>query len=63
MSLEFWSLSQKDYGDAWKRYFRFVSEGGKKTFVDLCRVADIRVPFEDGALDEIADGALAYLAR
>lgn len=63
VSLEFWSLSQKDYGDAWKRYFRFVSEGGKKTFVDLCRVADIRVPFEDGALDEIADGALAYLAR
>ncbi len=61
VSLVFWSLSQADYRDAWERYYRFVCEGGKKTFVDLCRVADIRVPFEDGALKDIASAAVDYL--
>ena len=61
VSLEFWSLSQKDYADAWERYYRFVCEGGKKTFVELCRTAGIKVPFEDGALGQIAAGAVEYL--
>ena len=30
------------------------NEGGKKTFVELCEVAGIKTPFEDGALKEIA---------
>jgi oligoendopeptidase F len=41
VSLEFWSMSQKDYADAWERYYKFVCEGGKKTFVGLCEAADI----------------------
>jgi oligoendopeptidase F len=43
-----------DYKDAWERYMRFVNMGGKKTFVELCEVAGIKTPFEDGALKEIA---------
>ncbi len=61
VSLEFWSMSQKDYKDAWERYYKFVCEGGKKTFVGLCGVADIEVPFEDGALKSIAETAVDYL--
>ncbi|MBQ2765819.1 MAG: M3 family oligoendopeptidase [Clostridia bacterium] len=61
VSLEFWSMSQKDYADAWERYYKFVCEGGKKTFVGLCEVADIGVPFEDGALKSIAETAVDYL--
>lgn len=53
-ALTFKNLMNVDYKDAWERYMRFVNEGGKKTFVELCEVADIKTPFEDGALKEIA---------
>ncbi|MBE6611107.1 MAG: M3 family oligoendopeptidase, partial [Ruminococcaceae bacterium] len=61
VSLEFWSRSQKDWADAWERYYKFVCEGGKKTFVGLCETADIRIPFEDGALKDIAGTAADWL--
>lgn len=61
VSLMFWELSQKDYKDAWRRYNAFVSEGGRKTFVELCRVAGIKTPFEDGSLKDIASVAKAWL--
>ncbi len=61
VSLEFWSLSQKDYANAWERYYKFVCEGGKKTFVGLCETADIINPFTDGALKSIAQTAVEYL--
>jgi len=57
----FWSRSRADYGDAWSRYMRFTREGGKKTFVELCRHADITVPFDDGALSDICGTAANWL--
>lgn len=53
-ALTFKNIMNVDYKDAWERYMRFVREGGKKTFVELCEVAGIKTPFEDGALKEIA---------
>lgn len=53
-ALTFKNLMNDDYKDAWERYMKFVKEGGKKTFVELCAVAGIKTPFEDGALKEIA---------
>ena len=53
-ALTFKNIMNVDYKDAWERYMRFVREGGKKTFVELCDVAGIKTPFEDGALKEIA---------
>lgn len=61
VSLEFWSISQNDWNEAWERYLRFVRQGGKKTFVGLCETAGIMVPFEDGALKNVAAEALKYL--
>ncbi len=61
VSLEFWSMSQQDYADAWERYYKFVCEGGKKTFVGLCEAADIKNPFKNGALKSIAETAVEYL--
>jgi len=61
VSLKFWSMSQKDYTDAWERYMRFVREGGKKTFVGLCKTADIAIPFEDGAMKQICETAADWL--
>lgn len=53
-ALTFRNIMMTDYNDAWERYMKFVNEGGKKTFVELCAVAGIKTPFEDGALKEIA---------
>lgn len=53
-ALTFRNIMMTDYKDAWERYMKFVNEGGKKTFVELCAVAGIKTPFEDGALKEIA---------
>lgn len=61
-ALTFRSIMANDYKDAWERYMRFVNEGGKKTFVELCAVAGIKTPFEDGALKEIADATEAFLS-
>lgn len=61
VSLNFWSMSQKNYKDAWERYYKFVCEGGKKTFVGLCEIAGIEVPFEDGALKVTCETAAEYL--
>lgn len=61
VSLKFWSLSQNDYKDAWERYMKFVAEGGKKTFTELCAVAGIESPFEDGALESAARTAAGWL--
>ena len=40
---------------------KFVNEGGKKTFVELCAVAGIKTPFENGALKEIATATETWL--
>ncbi len=61
VSLKFWSLSQNNYKDAWERYMRFVKRGGKNTFVELCTIAGIEVPFENGALKSVADAAAKWL--
>ncbi|MBQ7969082.1 MAG: M3 family oligoendopeptidase [Clostridia bacterium] len=53
-ALTFKNIMDVEYKDAWERYMKFVNMGGKKTFVELCEVAGIKTPFEDGALKEIA---------
>ena len=40
---------------------KFVAEGGKKTFTELCAVAGIESPFEDGALESAARTAAGWL--
>lgn len=62
-ALSFWGLSLKNYKDAWQRYMNFVKCGGKKTYVELCEVAKIKTPFEQGALKEIADNANNWLNK
>ncbi len=61
ISLIFWELSQKDYKDAWRRYNAFVNEGGRKTFVELCKTAELSTPFEEGSLKAVASAAKAWL--
>ncbi len=60
-ALTFRNIMMTDYKNAWERYMKFVNEGGKKTFVELCAVAGIKTPFEEGALKEIATATENWL--
>ncbi|MCR5040567.1 MAG: M3 family oligoendopeptidase [Clostridia bacterium] len=61
VALMFWSLSQKDYADAFERYFAFVRCGGTKTFKELVAAAGLPDPFSPGALSGAAEEAMGYL--
>ena len=53
-ALQFLLESRKDYKDAFRRYVRLLSQGGEQVFTDLLQEADLRSPFEEGALQEVA---------
>jgi len=63
VALAFWALSRKDRKDAWERYNKLVDCTGKKTFIELCKVADIKDPFTDGCLKQVAATAFEYLDK
>lgn len=53
-ALQFLLESQKDYDGAFARYVRFLSQGGEKVFTDLLEEAGLRSPFQEGALQQLA---------
>ena len=53
-ALQFLLESRQDYKDAFRRYVRLLSQGGEQVFTDLLQEADLRSPFEEGALQEVA---------
>ena len=61
VALTFWALMNGNREDAWARYLAFAKLGGKKTFVDLCKTADVQSPFEDGVLAKIVAMAVDFL--
>lgn len=61
VALEFHLLAQKDYKEAWSRYMKFVNKGGTQTFVELCKTADMKTPFEEGVLKQIGTDAKKWL--
>ncbi len=58
IALEFLEASQKDYNEALLRYFDHVKRGGRYPFSELVRLANLKSPFEKGALKEVADFSL-----
>ncbi len=61
VALEFWVLMQKDRKDAFERYYRLVSVGGRKTFTELVETAGLESPFTGDALREAAQKAQEML--
>lgn len=53
-ALQFLLLSQKDYPDAFRRYVRFLAQGGEKVFTELVKEAGLKSPFSEGALQSVA---------
>ncbi|MGM9578356.1 MAG: M3 family oligoendopeptidase [Evtepia sp.] len=60
-ALQFLLESRKDYDDAFRRYVRFLSQGGEQVFTDLLQEAGLRSPFEEGALADVAKECEALL--
>lgn len=61
VALEFWTIMQKDRGEAWERYMRLLSKGGTQTFNGLVETAGLSSPFEEETLKSVAQAAEAYL--
>lgn len=61
VAFQIWTLSMKDREAAWKKYLAFVDAAGTKTFADLCRSADLRVPYEEGTMKDIGSGIRDWL--
>lgn len=61
VALNVWAESQEDFSAAWKKYVSYTREGGKKTFVDLCKAASLPNPLESGGLEKISSAANSWL--
>ena len=62
VAFEFLQEMQKDYDGALKRYMDHCKRGGKYPFNKLVSLAGLKSPFEDGALDEVAEVAKEIIA-
>lgn len=63
VAFQLWTLSMKDREAAWKKYLAFVDKAGTLSFADLCRSAELRVPYEQGTIREIGAGIRDWLAE
>lgn len=60
-ALEFWTKLQEDKEKAWEDYLRLCKAGGSDSFLSLVKLADLRNPFEDGAIKSIMPAIEKYL--
>jgi M3 family oligoendopeptidase len=54
VAFEFLFASRRDYHEAFKKYVRFLWQGGEKLFQDLIEEAGLVSPFKEGALEGVA---------
>lgn len=60
-ALEFWAMAAQDKPDAWQRYVRLCSLGGKDTLTGLIGRVGLQSPFTPGCLQTVADAAGRWL--
>ena len=53
-ALQFFVRTLKKDENAWKDYVHICGLGGTKSFVEIVKEANLKVPFEDGCLKEVA---------
>ena len=61
VALTFWVKSLQNKEEAWKAYLGFVDLAGTKTFEDLVHSVGMKLPYDDGAIKEIAEKAFVWL--
>ncbi len=63
VALEFWSLMQTDYDEAWRAYLRLVSLAGTKKFTELVKAAGLESPFDENALRGVCTTCAEWLDK
>ena len=61
VSLEFWSMQQKDRKDAWEHYMAYTKQGGTDVFTKLLANAGLVSPFDETCLKEVCETAVKWL--
>ncbi len=63
MAIQFFTLFLKDKQKTYDLYFKFLSYGSKKTFVDLIKTLNLSSPLEEGTLKPIAHDLLKWIDK
>ena len=53
-ALQFYTRTLNKDPDAWQDYVNICGVGGTKMFTEIVKIANLKVPFEDGCLKEVA---------
>ncbi|MFA9468716.1 M3 family oligoendopeptidase [Streptococcus sp. E24BD] len=63
-ALQFWKRTQVDKNEtAWADYLHICQLGGTKTFLQIVAAANLRSPFEEGALEDTLKAVETYLNK
>ena len=60
-AMEFKKKYAHDPAKAWKDYLALTDVGGSKSYLEILKLADLAVPFEDGAVKRATDYAVKIL--
>lgn len=61
VSLEFWSMIQKDRKNAWEHYMAYTKQGGTEVFTKLLENAELISPFDESCLQDVCETAKKWL--
>ena len=62
-ALQFYLKMRKDRESAWKDYMKLCSLGGSLGYFDLLKEADLKNPFEEDTIREVAEGVSEVLKK
>jgi M3 family oligoendopeptidase len=62
-ALQFYLKMRKDRENAWKDYMKLCSLGGSLGYFDLLKEADLKNPFEEDTIREVAEGVSEVLKK
>ena len=62
-AMEFKKRNADDHERAWADYLALCKAGGSKSYLGLLKVANLRVPFEDGSVKEAISYAKEILLK
>lgn len=60
-AFQFWKRSLDERDNAWRDYLNLCKLGGTKSFLGLVEAANLRSPFEEGAVESIVDSIENWL--
>ncbi|MBQ4565440.1 MAG: M3 family oligoendopeptidase [Oscillospiraceae bacterium] len=61
VAFQLWTLSLEDRDAAWRKYLAFVDAAGTKTFAELCRGAELQIPYEEGTIKTVGEGIRRWI--